>query len=128
MRVGTSPDGGGTWTVTQALGYERAMRFFLESRMVPADEALAIGLVSEVVDSPEALMDRAIAYCQHLCSLPPIAVRQTKQLVGRTVALADLARHLDDEIHAALAALASDDGRRAIDAYLTGKPATYTGT
>ena len=33
-RVGTSPDGGGTWTVTQALGYEGAMRFFLEQRMV----------------------------------------------------------------------------------------------
>ena len=127
-RVGTSPDGGGTWTVTQALGYERALRFFLESRMVHAPEALAIGLVSEVVDTPESLLERAVAYGQHICSLPPIAVRQTKQLVGRTVALADLARHLDDEVHATIAALASDDGRRAVEALLTGKPATYTGS
>jgi len=127
-RVGTSPDGGGTWTVTQAVGYQRALRFFLESRMVNAGEALAIGLVSEVVDSPEELMDRAVAYGQRLCSLPPIAVRQTKQLVGRSVAVADLAQHLDDEVHAALAALSSADGRRAIEAYLTGQPATYTGT
>lgn len=39
-RVGTSPDGGATWTLTQALGYEPAMRFFLEQRMLNADEAL----------------------------------------------------------------------------------------
>lgn len=128
VRVGASPDGGATWTVTEALGYERAMRFFLESRMVGADEALEIGLVGEVVDSDEALEPYAIDYGRRLCSLAPLAVRQTKELLGRAVALADLARHLDDEVHATIRALSAGDGRRAIEAYLTGRPATFTGT
>src|SRR6185295_12966556 len=53
-RVGASPDGGLTWTLPEAIGYERAMRFFLENRMVPASEALAIGMGGEVTETDDA--------------------------------------------------------------------------
>src|ERR1051325_3625332 len=39
-RIGASPDGGLTWTLPQAIGYEPAMRFLLENRTVDADEEL----------------------------------------------------------------------------------------
>ena len=35
-RIGGSPDGGLTWTLPQAIGYEQAMRFLLENRTVDA--------------------------------------------------------------------------------------------
>src|SRR2546423_12479044 len=48
-RIGASPDGGLSWTLPQAIGYEQAMRFLLENRTVDADEALRLGMVGEVV-------------------------------------------------------------------------------
>ncbi len=42
-RIAVSPDCGLTWTLPRAIGYERAMRFLLETRMVPASEALELG-------------------------------------------------------------------------------------
>ena len=57
-RFATSPDGGATVTIPQALGYEGAMRFFLEQRMVSATEVHDIGLVGEVAESDPEFEDR----------------------------------------------------------------------
>ena len=56
-RIGGSPDGGLTWTLPQAIGYEQAMRFLLENRTVDADEALRLGFVGEIV--PDDAVRRA---------------------------------------------------------------------
>ena len=47
------------------------MRFFLEQRMVHADEALRIGLIGEVVDSDDAFEERFLAYGQLLAGVAP---------------------------------------------------------
>lgn len=126
-RLGTSPDGGATWTVAQAIGYEGAMRFFLESRTVHAEELLALGLVSEVVPPEVDLEQRIIDYGLQLASLAPMAARQTKQMLTRVTMLADLADHLDDEVRLTRRALGSQDGRRAIEAFMTGGTPEFTG-
>jgi 2-(1,2-epoxy-1,2-dihydrophenyl)acetyl-CoA isomerase len=115
-RVATSPDGGATWTITQALGYERAMRFFLEQRMIPAPEARDIGLVGEVTGTDEALEPRLLEYGRQLAAVAPIASQQTKRLVGRWTRPDDLAAHLREEIRLALHGLSSEDSREAIRA------------
>ena len=125
--VGTSPDGGATWTVTQALGYERAMRFFLEQRMVNADEALRIGLVGEVADSDDAFEARFVEYGQLLANVAPLASRQTKRLLGRVSQPPDLPAHLREEIRLALHGLASDDSREAIRAMTSGDQPVFRG-
>ena len=126
-RVGTSPDGGATWTVTQALGYERAMRFFLEQRMVHADEAMRIGLIGEVADSDDAFEERFLAYGQLLAGVAPLASRQTKRLVGRVSRPSDLPAHLREEIRWALHGLASEDSREAIRAMTAGDQPLFRG-
>jgi len=52
-RAGTSPDGGLSFTLPQAIGHERALRFLLEQRMISAEEALALGIVGEVVPAAD---------------------------------------------------------------------------
>lgn len=126
-RVGTSPDGGASWTVTQALGYERALRFFLESRMVPADEALAIGLVSEVTATDDDLDERLLAYGRQLAGVAPIAAQQTKRLMARITAPADLAEHLRTEVELARHGLASEDGAEAMRAMMARDTPRFTG-
>jgi 2-(1,2-epoxy-1,2-dihydrophenyl)acetyl-CoA isomerase len=118
-RVATSPDGGATVTITQALGYEGAMRFFLEQRMVSAAEARDIGLVGEVAETDAEFDDRFLAYGQMLAGIAPIAAQQTKRLVSRVTTPADFRAHLDEEIRLALHGLSTEDSGEAIRAMTT---------
>jgi 2-(1,2-epoxy-1,2-dihydrophenyl)acetyl-CoA isomerase len=126
-RVATSPDFGLTWTLLRAVGYERAMRFLLEQRMVPADEALALGMVSEVVERDEDLEPRLLEYGSMLAGVAPLAARQTKRLLVALDRPSDLAGHLDEEIELALHGLGSADGAEAIRAILEGDTPNFTG-
>jgi 2-(1,2-epoxy-1,2-dihydrophenyl)acetyl-CoA isomerase len=126
-RVGTSPDGGLTWTLTHAVGYERTMRFLLEQRMVSAGEALTLGLVGEVTETDDGFEQRFLEYGQMLAEVAPIAASQTKRLVVRIDRPPHLAAHLNDEIDLALHGLASDDSNEAIRAMASHERPVFTG-
>jgi enoyl-CoA hydratase/carnithine racemase len=126
-RVATSPDGGLTWTLTRAVGYERAMRFLLEQRMLSAPEAHALGLVSEITETDDKFEQRFLDYGQMLASVAPLAARQTKRLLVRVDQPLDLATHLDDEIDLALQGLASHDSKEAVRAIVSKERPEFTG-
>src|SRR5262245_19770429 len=115
LRAGTSPDGGLTWSLPTLVGHEAAMRFLLESRFVGAEEALRLGLVSEVVPR-DALDDRLLEFCGAIAAQAPLAVRRTKHLVARTPLIDDVDRRMGEEIRNALAGLDSEDGQEAVRA------------
>jgi enoyl-CoA hydratase/carnithine racemase len=102
------------------------MRFLLEPRMHAANEALALGLVGEVVPA-EGLEKAFRAYCQKIAEVAPLASRQTKRLVTRAGLLADLEGHLREEIELARRALASEDGREAVEAIFQKRKPEFTG-
>ncbi|MDQ1430526.1 MAG: 2-(1,2-epoxy,2-dihydrophenyl)acetyl-CoA isomerase [Actinomycetota bacterium] len=126
-RIGLSPDLGLTWTLPRAVGYERAMRFMLEQRMVPASEALALGLVSEVVGRDEDLDERLLEYGTILASVAPMAARQTKRLMVRADQPADLVAHLDSEIELVMRALGSQDSAEALRAMQAREDPKFSG-
>jgi 2-(1,2-epoxy-1,2-dihydrophenyl)acetyl-CoA isomerase len=115
-RVGTSPDAGLTWTLPRAVGYERAMRFLLEQRMVDAGEAYEMGMVGAVTEPDENFEERFLAYGGQLAEVAPIAARQTKRLVGRFGRPSDLPAHLRDEVRNATRGLSTEDSAEAIRA------------
>ena len=80
-RIGGSPDGGMTLTLSQLIGYEKTMRFLLENATIDADEALRLGIVGEVVDA-ERFEARLAEYCQQIAKVSPITSRLTKRTVG----------------------------------------------
>jgi 2-(1,2-epoxy-1,2-dihydrophenyl)acetyl-CoA isomerase len=124
-RVATSPDGGLTWTLTRAVGYERALRFLLEQRMVSAPEALALGLVSEVAETD--FPGRLLEYGTMLANVAPLAARQTKRMLVRADQPPDLAAHLAQEIELARHGLASDDSAEAVRAMIAKEQPRFTG-
>jgi enoyl-CoA hydratase/carnithine racemase len=126
-RIAVSPDLSLTLTLPRAVGYEKAMRFMLEGRTVHAAEALALGIVSEVVASDGDLDARLLEYGALLASTAPIAARQTKRLMALTDQPLDLAAHLDLENELVVAALGSADSNAAIRAMMTGEAPTFTG-
>lgn len=87
--VGIMPGGGATQRLVRAVGKYRAMKMLLGGEPVGADEALAMGLASEVVDD-DALEARALELAAHIASRPPIALRLIKEvaLAGADASLA----------------------------------------
>ncbi|MBV8192778.1 MAG: enoyl-CoA hydratase/isomerase family protein [Alphaproteobacteria bacterium] len=69
----------------------------LASDRISAPEALAWGLVENVVDDGQAF-DAAMAFAERIARQPPIPVRMTKRTVNRFAhALDDLGSHMDSE-------------------------------
>jgi enoyl-CoA hydratase/carnithine racemase len=126
LRAGTSPDGGLTWSLPTLVGHERAMRFLLESRFVDADEALRLGIVSEVVPADQ-LSSRLLELCQAIATQAPLAVRRTKRLVARTPLVTDVEARVVDEIRSALAGLDSEDGKEAVRAIIEKRAPQFRG-
>jgi 2-(1,2-epoxy-1,2-dihydrophenyl)acetyl-CoA isomerase len=127
VRLATSPDGGLTWTLPEAIGYERAMRFFLESRMVDAAEAHALGIVGEVAESDAAFEARFLEYGQMLAAVAPKASQHTKRMATRVRRPPELAAHLKEEIRLTLGAFATEDSKEAMRAMAAREQPKFTG-
>lgn len=124
-RIGGSPDGGLTWTLPQAIGYEQAMRFLLENRTVDADEALRLGFVGEVVDD-ERLEARLAEYCALLAERSPIASRFTKRGIARATDI-DLENQLRFELANIRRAFATEDAQEARKAFFEKRAPIFRG-
>lgn len=64
LTLGLIPGGGGVTKMTRLLGLEAAQPYILESRLFGPEEALKIGVVHELVDTPDALRPRALAFIE----------------------------------------------------------------
>lgn len=95
---------GGTQRLPRIVGMGRALDLILTGRMVSDSEALAMGLLTEVVDAGSAL-ERALEYAQALAAFP-----QETMLADRSAALAGFGLPLEAglavEAQAGLATLA----------------------
>jgi len=61
-------------------GPHPAEKILIPGTMLSPDQALDIGLVDELEESPESTVSRAIAWCEHLLTLPRNAMLFTRQL------------------------------------------------
>ncbi len=118
-RLATSPDVGLSWTLTEAVGRERALRFLLEPDMSDAATVLRLGMVGEVVPE-EDFLTAFDDFCAKLAGIAPLAAQQTKRLVNRSGLLDDLEAHLREELTLTARALRSEEGRAAIKAVFAG--------
>ncbi|MFP3342503.1 enoyl-CoA hydratase-related protein [Halomonas sp. SIMBA_159] len=80
LNLGIIPGDGGAWFMQRQIVYQRAFELTLSGRVISADEALAYGVVLEVVE-PEQLMEAALAHANRMAAQPPKATRLTKRLM-----------------------------------------------
>jgi 2-(1,2-epoxy-1,2-dihydrophenyl)acetyl-CoA isomerase len=83
MRVGLIPDLSMLYILPRLVGLARAKEIAFSAREIPAQEALAMGLVQAVVE-PERLRDSAIEYAQRLDAAPPQALGLAKSILNRS--------------------------------------------
>ena len=119
IELGLVPDSGGSMFLPQILGYPRAFMWLTSGRRVDAEEALAWGLVGEVVE-PEQLMARAHQVAGDLAGKPGNGVGRTKRLLARALGSA-LAEHLELEVQLQTSATSTAEYARAVEAFLDGR-------
>ena len=78
--LGILPGFGGTQRLPRIVGVSKAMELILTAKTIKADEAKAIGLVSEVYPAEE-LMDKAMELANAICANAQIAVCESKRCI-----------------------------------------------
>jgi 2-(1,2-epoxy-1,2-dihydrophenyl)acetyl-CoA isomerase len=123
--IGLVPDSGASWFLTDQIGYQRAFEMCATGRRVPASEALALGLCERVVLTPD-LAEEAAALAEQLASRPPLALAWTKRLLRRSQT-ATLDEMLELEAQLQRAAVATDDHREGVEAFLAKRAPRFEG-
>ena len=80
VKLGLLPSGGGTTRLPRLIGRAAALDLLLRGRLIGADEAERIGLITLAADPQD--LDRVVrGLAAELASLPPLAVREIKRCV-----------------------------------------------
>lgn len=125
IKVGLMPGAGGTQRLLRLIGRQRTLMLLLTGDAMSAQDALAAGIVNRVVTDAE-VEPQALALAGRLAAMPPLAVRQIREVVsaGADCPL-DAALMLE---HKALQLLcASDDKREGIQAFFEKRAPVFTG-
>ncbi|MCW0214449.1 MAG: enoyl-CoA hydratase/isomerase family protein [Pseudonocardia sp.] len=80
LRMGYQPDEGGHWLLVEHLGVKGALDFVMRKKMVRGEEAVRLGLATEVV-ADEALPARARELAAELAAGPQVAMRLLKRAI-----------------------------------------------
>lgn len=125
VKVGLVPGDGGAYFLARVVGFSRALELVLTGRLVDADEALRIGLVTDVVER-DGLLPAALELAQTIAANAPLAVQMTKRAAYRS---------WDADVDTALELAATyqgmvqntEDHKRAVEAILGKTTAEFVG-
>lgn len=124
VKLGLIPGDGGAWLLPRIVGQSKAFEMSLTGDLVKAPEALACGLVSQVVPDDQ-LLGATHELAERIAANPPHAVRMTKRLLKESRA-ASLPALL--ELSAAMQSLAhtTEEHAEAVDAFIERRKPNFT--
>jgi len=102
----------------EIVGRRKALELILTRRRLTADEAVALGLVNQKVESA-GLLEAAIKLAEEIIGAPPAAIAAVKRNLGR-VPPGDW-----EAIHALLAQLDPAEWREGLTAFSEKRPADF---
>lgn len=110
-----------TRRLVQAVGLSRAKDILFTGRLLEADEALAVGLIDQLVAQGE-LLDLADAYAQKIGSASQFSVRGQKKILGMLRSGADDAPQSREMFGASFV---GDDFKEGFAAFMEKRPAQF---
>ena len=117
--------GGTTARLPRQLNFPAAMEFLLTAEAFPAERALELGLLNEIV-STEQLPDRARKWAARITANAPLAVQATKESVMRGLGVS-LKEAYDIESELAAKVFSSEDAKEGPKAFAEKRPAQWKG-
>jgi enoyl-CoA hydratase/carnithine racemase len=127
-RRGIYPEGGSTWFLPRLVGLGRALDWMLSGRLIPADEALAAGLV-HAVHEPGDVLAKAYDLARELIAVTaPISTAVIRQALYRMSAYdsPEPAFRLDSQLIASVAG--NPDTVEGVVSFFERRPPNFTGT
>ena len=125
VKLGIIPGDGGAWFLPRVVGAAKAAEMSLTGEMIVAEQALQWGLISSISPVDNLLSD-AINLAEKIAANPPLAVRQTKQLLRQSASLSlpemlDLCARTQAKLHE------TTDHREALLAFMEKRPGVFRG-
>lgn len=124
-RAGLSPDGAATFTLPRIVGQRRAAELMLLNRVLDAEQALAWGLVNEVV--PAAGLGEAVSrVAGEFAGGATAAFGSVKQLLQES-ATSSIETQMEREAREIVSNAGTHDGREGMAAFLEKRQPSFTG-
>jgi len=125
VRLGIPPDAGASFFLPRIVGLTKAKELIYTGRIFSSDEALKIGVVSEVVPS-EDLMDATGRWATELADGPTVAIGLAKANLQDHQAMS-LESALRSEQRAARIAMETADHKEGLEAVSSKRPPSFRG-
>jgi 2-(1,2-epoxy-1,2-dihydrophenyl)acetyl-CoA isomerase len=126
VRIGLSPDCGGSFFLPRAVGEKLAAEIFMTGGTLTAQKALQIGMINRVV-SAENLMDEAMQMAQKLALAPTASIGRIKRMLNASFSN-DLSQQLELEHQSQIESGKSNDFKEGVTAFFEKRQPDFTGT
>jgi len=126
VRRGLFPLGGSTVRLSRQIPYTIAAELLLTGRMVPAEEALSVGLIGHVVPDGQAV-DKALEIAADIAGNGPLAVQAVLKSLRATRELPEK-EGLALELEYGWPVFASNDAKEGPTAFAEKRAPNFTGT
>jgi enoyl-CoA hydratase len=124
-RRGLFAGGGTTARLPRQIPFPAAMEFLLTAEAFPAERALELGLLNEIVE-PDELLPRAADWARRILANAPLAVQATKESVIRGLSTTlDEAYAIEQELSQQI--FATDDAKEGPAAFAEKRPPNWQG-
>jgi len=124
--IGLAAGDGGAVLWPLHMGLLRAKRYLLTGDRLTAEDAYAMGLVTDLVETPETVIGAARQLAERIAALPPLAVQGTKRALNQ-IFLARANEVFEQALAAEMETFQSDDVAEAISAIKERRKPVYTG-
>jgi enoyl-CoA hydratase len=124
--IGLVAGDGGCVVWPAAIGLLRAKRYLLTGDRLDAEEAKAMGLITDLVEDQAAVLPTARKLADRIAALPPLAVQGTKRALNR-LAMARSAEVTQVAFAYEAFTLGSRDLLEAVEAFQERRPGRYEG-
>lgn len=126
VRIGLSPDCGGSFFLPRAVGEKLAAEIFMTGETISAEKALQIGMINRVISS-ENLMTEAIEMVRRLALAPTASIGRIKQMLNASFSN-NLQQQLDLEHRCQIESGKANDFKEGVGAFFEKRQPEFTGT